>query len=118
MPHTASASKRLRQNHVRRTRNRARSTELKTIEKHLLRALSDSKPDEAKVVYRQLTKRLDQAAANNVIHKNHASRTKSRLAVRMQVAFAAPAPAAKPAPVAKSTATKSAATKPTATKPA
>jgi small subunit ribosomal protein S20 len=91
MPHTASAAKRLRQNEQRRLRNKARSTELKTISKSLLRALNDGKPDEAKNIYRQLTRRLDQAASLKVIHPNHAARTKARMAKRL----AAPPPAAK-----------------------
>jgi small subunit ribosomal protein S20 len=88
MPHTASAAKRLRQNLQRRTRNRSRATELKTIEKKVLRALNDGKKDEAATAYRELTKRLDQAAALNVIHRNAAARTKARFAKRLTVVTA------------------------------
>jgi small subunit ribosomal protein S20 len=88
MPHTVSAAKRLRQNEQRRLRNKSRSTELKSISKDLLRALNDGKPEEAKNLYRELSSRLDQAASLKVIHKNHAARTKARMAKRL----AAPPP--------------------------
>ena len=92
MPHTASAKKRLRQSEERRIRNKDRATELKTISKQFLRALNDGKPDDAKTLYKELSKRLDQAAAVDVIHKNHAARTKARMAKRLTAGPAAKAP--------------------------
>ncbi len=92
MPHTASAAKRLRQSLERRTRNRDRTTELKTIRKQIMRALHDGKVDDAKGLYIRLSTRLDQASAAKVIHKNAAARVKSRLAQKL----AAPQAAAKP----------------------
>lgn len=80
MPHTASAAKRLRQSLERRTRNKMRITELQTISKKILRAVADGKKDDAQSLYRDLSQRLDQAANAKVIHKNHASRTKARMA--------------------------------------
>ncbi len=90
MPHNASAAKRLRQNLKRRTRNRDRLTELKTLRKQLLRALHDGKADEAKTLFETLTRRVDQAAAKQTIHSNTAARMKARLATRLN----APAPVA------------------------
>jgi small subunit ribosomal protein S20 len=83
MPHTESAKKRLRQNEKRRLANKARATELKSVRKHLLRALHDGKKDEVQTLYRELTKRLDQAASLKVIHRNAAARAKARLAQRI-----------------------------------
>jgi small subunit ribosomal protein S20 len=91
MPHNASAAKRLRQNLKRRTRNRDRLTELKTLRKQMLRALHDGKADEAKTLFTTLTRRVDQAAAKQTIHGNAAARLKARMAVRLN----APAPVAK-----------------------
>ncbi|MCS6971095.1 MAG: 30S ribosomal protein S20 [Planctomycetota bacterium] len=81
MPHTRSAAKRLRQNEKRRIANKARRTELKTIRKRLERCLHDGKLEEAEQLYRRLSKRLDQAASVRTIHKNTASRIKSRVAL-------------------------------------
>jgi len=80
MPHTASAAKRHRQSEERRVRNKDRLTELKSIKKRITRAVHDGQKAEAETLYREVTKRLDQAAAVNTIHKNSASRTKARLA--------------------------------------
>jgi small subunit ribosomal protein S20 len=86
MPHTESAKKRLRQNEKRRLANKARTTEIKTIRKQVLRALGDGKNDDAQTLYRELTKCLDQAAGQNVIHRNTAARTKARIAERIHAA--------------------------------
>ena len=91
MPHNNSARKRMRKNEVRRVRNKDRLTELKTIRKQILRALHDKEQSKAEGLYVQLTKRLDQAASNKTIHKNAAARAKSRLALKVQAAKAAPA---------------------------
>ena len=83
MPNSASAAKRLRQNETRRLRNKARKTELKTLAKQLDRAVHDGKKDEAEQVSRRLTKRLDQAACKNVVHKNYVSRHKAGIAKKL-----------------------------------
>ncbi len=93
MPHNLSAKKRLRQNEVRRLRNKARASELKTIRKKLLRAIHDGQKQEAESLYKDLSKRLDQAASVRTIHKNSAARTKSRIALKIQALVAKPATA-------------------------
>ena len=102
MPHTESAKKRLRQSEDRRVRNKQRTTELKSIRKKLIRALHDGQPGEAEQLYRTFTKRVDQAAAINTIHRNTAARAKSRLAIAITAAGKAAADKAaekaKPAP--------------------
>ncbi|GDY11973.1 30S ribosomal protein S20 [Planctomycetota bacterium] len=80
MPHTESAKKRLRQNEKRRLRNKARTTELKSVRKQVQRALHDGQPDQAAESARLLTKKVDQAAAKGTVHKNKAARWKSRIA--------------------------------------
>jgi small subunit ribosomal protein S20 len=89
MPSSKSAAKRDRQNEKRRIRNKARSTELKTLTKKFLRAIHDGHKDEAESLYRRFTKRLDQAAARNIVHKNTASRRKGRLGVKLSSLAAA-----------------------------
>ena len=67
MPHTLSAKKCLRQNEERRLRNKDRTTEIKSIRKRLLRAVHDGHKEEAQTLYRQFSKRIDQAAVLNTI---------------------------------------------------
>lgn len=80
MPHTRSAAKRLRQSEERRSRNKARATEIKTLKKGIVRAVHDGKKEEAESLYRTYTKRLDQAASGSSLHRNTAARAKSRTA--------------------------------------
>lgn len=79
MPTTKSAKKRLRQNVRLRDRNRALKSMLKTQIRKVREAVAASNVTEAETELRLTTKKLDQAAAKNVIHRNKASRTKSRL---------------------------------------
>jgi small subunit ribosomal protein S20 len=104
MPHTPSAAKRLRQNEKRRLANKGRLSELKSLKKRIERAIHDGQGDEAKKLYTEFTKRVDQAAAGNTIHKNRAARLKGRVAVALvkPAAAVAKTPKAKAAkPVAK-----------------
>ena len=83
MPHTKTARKRLRQAESRRRHNR---TTMKGVKKELrsfLDALKEGKSDEAKTAMSQAAKKLDKAAARNVIHKNKAARLKSRMAKKL-----------------------------------
>ena len=87
MPNTKSAKKRLRQSLERRARNRAVKSSLKTHIKKVLTAVdegADAAPtgDE----FRTAAKKLDQAAAKGVIHRNKAARLKSRLSARLKAA--------------------------------
>lgn len=94
MPHNNSAAKRLRKNETRRVANKSRLTELKSLRKRLERHLHDGEVDQAKKLFTEFTKRLDQAASVNTVHKNTASRLKSRVALSIAKPKAA-APAAK-----------------------
>ena len=76
-------------------RNKSRLSELKTVRKQLVRALHDKELAKADELSIQLSKLLDQAASLKSIHKNSASRAKSRMALKIQAAKAAPAVAAK-----------------------
>jgi small subunit ribosomal protein S20 len=86
MPNTKSAKKRLRQSLERRTRNRAVKSTLKTQIKKVLATVGAGDATASETEYRTATKRLDQAAAKGVIHRNKASRLKSRLAARLKAA--------------------------------
>ena len=83
MPNLASAAKRVRQNERNRLRNRSLKAELKTETRKLTDALHDGKLDQAKELLSKVTKKLDQVAAKGTLHRNTASRRKSRLAKRV-----------------------------------
>lgn len=88
MPNSASAEKSLRKSIVRRERNRHQRGALRTRIKKF-RAFLTEKPTQeaADAEFRQVVKALDQAAAKRLIHKNAASRTKSRLAALKRKTF-------------------------------
>ncbi|MFH1046080.1 MAG: 30S ribosomal protein S20 [Candidatus Omnitrophota bacterium] len=80
MPILPSAFKELRKAKKRHLRNISAVAELKTLNKKFLSLVAEKKLDQAKEVLRELFKRLDKAAAKNIIHKKKAARKKSRLA--------------------------------------
>jgi small subunit ribosomal protein S20 len=79
MPNTASAKKRLRQSVVRRERNRSAKTSLRTLTKKIRESVVAKDVETSTANFSLLVKKLDRAAAKNVIHPNAAARTKSRL---------------------------------------
>ena len=78
MANIKSQIKRNRQNEVRRVRNKAVRSELKTRVKNAGAAV-DAGAETAEADTLLAIKRVDKAAANGVIHKNAAARRKSRL---------------------------------------
>jgi small subunit ribosomal protein S20 len=79
MPNTKSAKKRLRQSQERRLRNRAVKSAIRNQIRRVRDAVKAGKLDEAQSELRLVTRRLDRAAAKNVVHRNAAARYKSRL---------------------------------------
>lgn len=79
MPNIQSAKKRLRQSLVRRSRNRAAKSSIKTAIKRLQTSVQAKEFDAARTHLTAIYKLLDQTAAKGIIHVNKASRTKSRL---------------------------------------
>ena len=79
MPTTSSAKKRLRQSEKQRIRNRAARSMLKGQIRKVRDAVESQNVAQAETELRATAKRLDQAASKNIIHRNKASRTKSRL---------------------------------------
>lgn len=80
MPNSANAKKALRKSQARRLRNRSQRSALRTtIKKFRAIAAAGDDPQAAETAFRTAVKKLDQAAAKGLIHKNAAARTKSRL---------------------------------------
>jgi len=86
MPNTKSAKKRLRQSLVRRTRNRATKSVLRTMVKKVRESIAEGDVAEGEQNLRAAARKLDQAAAGRVIHRNAAARVKSRLSAALKAA--------------------------------
>jgi small subunit ribosomal protein S20 len=84
MPNIKSAKKRLRQSIVRRTRNRAAKSSLKSQIKKLTAAIAAKDIATAETLFVGTQKKLDQAAAKKIIHRNAAARVKSRLSAKIK----------------------------------
>lgn len=80
MANTRSAQKRVRTSAKRQAYNKAIKSEMKTAIKKLRTAL-EQEPDKAQALMAQAASQIDRAAKKGVIHKNQASRRKSRLAL-------------------------------------
>ena len=76
MPRIKSAKKRMRQGKRAAVNNRQQRSQLRTALKKVRAATGD----DAKSAYHDAVKLLDRAGRNNLIHRNTASRQKSRLA--------------------------------------
>lgn len=79
MANTKSAEKRNQQALVRRDRNRQAKSRLRTAVKKLRQAVEDGNQAAAQELIKNTLKIVDATATKGVIHKNAASRTKSRL---------------------------------------
>lgn len=80
MPHSLSAKKRVRQNEKRRLHNKAIKSSVRTVVKRYRASIDSGDVDGARSQYPLVVKKLDQAAAKGIYHKNTVSRYKSRLA--------------------------------------
>ncbi|MEJ7595826.1 MAG: 30S ribosomal protein S20 [Planctomycetaceae bacterium] len=88
MPNSASAEKSLRRSNVRRDRNRQQRGSLRTRLKKFRLMLAEKPTQEAAdKEFSLVVKALDQAASKKLLHKNAASRTKSRLAALKRKTF-------------------------------
>ncbi len=84
MPNIKSAKKRLKQSIVHRERNRATKRAIHTECKKVLGAVEAGNVQQAELELRAVAKKVDQAAAKRIIHRNAAARVKSRLAARVK----------------------------------
>jgi small subunit ribosomal protein S20 len=79
MPNTLSAKKRLRQNEKIRLRNRSAKSTMRSQLRRVREAVQAGDSEKAQTEFRIAQKKIDQAASKNLLHKNTAARTKSRL---------------------------------------
>lgn len=78
MANIKSAAKHARSSLVRRARNNAVKSEIKTRRKYLLEAVKKGDASAARAAYQEFSSILDSAAKRGIIHKNAANRNKSR----------------------------------------
>jgi small subunit ribosomal protein S20 len=83
MKRTRSGQKEARKSLRRRARNQSVKSRLHTLERKFLSLLGEGKRDEAVALLGRLFSALDKAAKTGVIHRNVASRKKSRLSLRL-----------------------------------
>ncbi len=83
MPNIKSAKKRVKVIKTKTLRNKAMSSNLKTMVKKANAAIETNAADKQAVVS-QAIKTIDQACAKGLFHKNTAARKKSQLAKKLQ----------------------------------
>jgi small subunit ribosomal protein S20 len=84
MPNTESAKKRLRQNIVNRQRNRSIKRAIRTQCRKVREAVKAGDVQQAEAEFRLAVRKLDQAGKRNIVHRNAAARTKSRLSAKIK----------------------------------
>lgn len=82
MPNIKSAKKRVVVSAKQTARNKAANSALKTAIKKANVAIADNAANKAEVVTAAV-KKIDQAAAKGLLHKNNAARKKSALALKL-----------------------------------
>lgn len=79
MAHSNQAKKRIRQNERSRLRNKTQKSACRTFIKKTLLAVEQQDLEQARSLLPLAMRNLDKAAKHNTIHRNAASRQKSRL---------------------------------------
>ncbi len=88
MPNIKSSVKSMRIDAKRRARNVSEKIRMKRAQKLVLAAIAAGDAAKAKELLPAAQKAIDQAAANNTIHKNAAARKKSKLALKVNAVSA------------------------------
>ena len=73
----------MRQDEVRRMRNKAYKTRLKNVVKKVETAVSEQNKEAAETALHEAVSIIDRTASKGVIHKNKAARKKSRLSKKV-----------------------------------
>lgn len=84
MAHTKSSKKRIEIGERNRLRNQSIKSKVKTFAKKVILAVEQNDVENAKLALSNAFSQLDKAVAKGVYKKNTASRTKSRLSVKVQ----------------------------------
>ena len=87
MPNSPSSKKALRKSLKRRDLNRPQRSSLRTAVKRVRQTVETGDETAARAAFQAAVKKLDQAADKELIHKNTAARTKSRLSALLKRTF-------------------------------
>jgi len=79
MANTAQAKKRARQAEKSRIRNAGQRSKLRTFVKKVIAAIDAGNKEQAQSAFKTVASVIDSAVTKGLIHKNKASRSKSRL---------------------------------------
>jgi len=88
----------MRQNTKRRAVNRTKKSSIRTSEKKIRKFTAENKIEDAKTALKSFFSLIDKASKTNLVHKNAASRKKSRLAQLIKKSESATTAPAAPAP--------------------
>ena len=83
MPNIKSAKKRVQVSGVRNERNKADKSALKTALKKFEAAAAEGNRTEAEGAYKVAVKKVDQAVAKGVLHKNTAAHRQSAMTLKL-----------------------------------
>ena len=83
LPNIKSAKKRVLVGEIRNARNKATKSELKTAIKKFEAAAAEGDRTEADGAYKVAVKKVDQAVAKGVMHKNTAAHRKSAMTLKL-----------------------------------
>ena len=83
MPNIKSAKKRVKVISVKTLQNKMFKTQLKSTIKKFYAAVEAGNKDEAKVASTAAVKKVDQAVAKNILHKNNAAHKKSQFTLAL-----------------------------------
>ena len=82
MPNIKSAKKRVKVIAVKTLQNKIFKTQLRTLVKKFNAAVESGNKEEALIAYKAAVKKVDQAVAKNILHKNNAAHKKSELTLK------------------------------------
>ena len=83
MPNIKSAKKRVKVIAIKTLQNKVFKTQLKTTIKKFYAAVESGNKEEAKLAYTAAVKKVDQAVAKNILHKNNAAHKKSQFTLAL-----------------------------------
>ena len=83
MPNIKSAKKRVKVIKAKALRNQIFKTQLRTVIKKFVVAVDSGDKEQATAAYALAVKKVDQAVARGILHKNTAARKKSRFTIML-----------------------------------
>jgi len=86
MANIRSSEKDIRRTKTRTLQNQAKKSRIRTLRKKVLEALKTGDAKASQAAYNEFASAADKAAKGSVIHKNTASRLKSRITAHFPVA--------------------------------